>query len=149
MLNRYILKEAIDALIGKADKQKFTQADADPHELMIGMQVEKEHTPDPNIARKIALDHLAEYPRYYSALKKMEDKAKHGVHESVFKIIEEKAKSKAQQRFMGMVYAVKKHDMPAPSKEIADAAKNISGVEAKKYASTKHTNLPEHVSKKK
>ena len=57
----------------------------------------------------------------------------------------EKAKSKAQQRFMGMVYAVKKGDMKAPSAEVASAAKGMSKKEAKKYAKTKHKGLPENV----
>ena len=58
-------------------------------------------------------------------------------------LISEKAVSKAQQRFMGMVHAVKKGEMKAPSKEVADAAKGMSGKEAKKYASTEHEGLPE------
>jgi hypothetical protein len=58
--------------------------------------------------------------------------------------IAEKAKSKAQQRFMGMVYAAKKGETPA-SPEVASAAKSISGKEAKKFAKTKHSGLPEKV----
>ena len=54
----------------------------------------------------------------------------------------EKAKSKAQQRFMGMVYATKK-GKEAPSPEVAKAAKGMSKKEAKKYASTEHEGLPE------
>lgn len=60
-------------------------------------------------------------------------------------MIVEKAKSKAQQRFMGMVYATKKGEMKAPSKEVADAASSMSEKEAKKYAKTKHKELPEKV----
>ena len=37
-------------------------------ELMIGSQVEKEHTQDIQLATKIALDHLREDPHYYSKL---------------------------------------------------------------------------------
>jgi len=54
----------------------------------------------------------------------------------------EKAVSKKQQRFMGMVHAAKKGEKPA-SKEVAKAAKGISGKEADKFASTKHKGLPE------
>ena len=57
-------------------------------------------------------------------------------------ILTEKAKSKAQQRFMGMVYATKK-GKEAPSPEVAKAAKGMSKKEAKKYASTEHEGLPE------
>ena len=59
-------------------------------------------------------------------------------------LIVEKAKSKAQQRFMGMVYAVKKVKKPM-SPEVADAAKSITKKEAKKFAKTKHKELPEKV----
>ncbi len=56
--------------------------------------------------------------------------------------VDEKAVSKKQQRFMGMVHAAKKGDEPA-SKEVARAAKGMSGKEAEKFASTKHKGLPE------
>ena len=58
--------------------------------------------------------------------------------------VNEKAVSKKQQRFMGMVHAAKKGEKPA-SKEVAKAAKGISAKEADKYASTKHKGLPEKV----
>ena len=53
------------------------------------------------------------------------------------------AVSKAQQRFMGMVHAVKKGDMPAPSPEVAQAAASMKNKDAKDFASTKHKGLPE------
>jgi hypothetical protein len=59
-------------------------------------------------------------------------------------LIAEKAVSQAQQRFMGMVYAAKK-GKPAASPEVAQAAKEITKKEAKKFASTKHKGLPEKV----
>ena len=52
------------------------------------------------------------------------------------------AVSKAQQRFMGMVHAVKNGDMEAPSKEVEKAADSISDKDAKDFASTKHKGLP-------
>jgi hypothetical protein len=54
------------------------------------------------------------------------------------------AKSKAQQRFMGMVYAAKKGGNPA-SKEVGKAAKGMSMKSAKKFASTKTKGMKEHV----
>jgi hypothetical protein len=39
-------------------------------QLEVGIAVEAEHTPDPEVAREIALDHLAEDPEYYSKLVK-------------------------------------------------------------------------------
>ena len=62
-------------------------------------------------------------------------------------ILTEKAKSKAQQRFMGMVYATKK-GKKAPSPEVAKAAEGMSKKEAEKYASTEHEGLPEKKEKK-
>lgn len=41
-----------------------------------GIQVEMEHTDDPSMALEIALDHLAEFPDYYSRLSDLEDEAK-------------------------------------------------------------------------
>lgn len=43
-------------------------ADMDPDELLIGTEHELEHTDDPEEAERIALDHLAEDPHYYSRL---------------------------------------------------------------------------------
>lgn len=58
----------------------------------------------------------------------------------------EKAKSKAQQKFMGMVHATQKGEKPA-SKEVAKVAKSMPKKAAKEYASTKHKGKPEHVKK--
>jgi hypothetical protein len=52
------------------------------------------------------------------------------------------AQSKAQQRFMGMVHAVQKGDMEAPSKEVEKAADSMTDKAAKDFASTKHKGLP-------
>lgn len=54
------------------------------------------------------------------------------------------AKSKAQQRFMGMVHATQKGEAPA-SAAVAKAAKSIEPGDAEKFASTKHKGLPGHV----
>ena len=63
-------------LYGLADRKKFTEADVDPNELAMGIKVEMEHTINPDVAKKIALDHLAEIPDYYTRLAKMEKEAK-------------------------------------------------------------------------
>lgn len=41
-------------------------------ELKKGISIEREHTDDRELAKKIAMDHLFEFPDYYSALIKME-----------------------------------------------------------------------------
>ena len=57
--------------------------------------------------------------------------------------IYEKAKSKAQQRFFGMVRAAQKGEMDSPSPEVSKAASSMSKSDVKKYAKTKHDKLPE------
>jgi predicted ABC-type ATPase len=54
---------------GKGDKLK--PEDVDPEQLKMGIEVELEHTNDRQVAREIALDHLAEDPRYYTKLKQV------------------------------------------------------------------------------
>lgn len=60
---------------GKANEEGFTEADADPEELKMGINVEMEHTRCPIISKRIALDHLAELDDYYTRLKEMEEGA--------------------------------------------------------------------------
>ena len=50
-------------------KTKLHPNQIHPQELRMGIKVEMEHTDDPKKAEKIALDHLAENPFYYTALK--------------------------------------------------------------------------------
>ena len=61
------------------------------------------------------------------------------------------AKSKQQQKFMGLVHAYKKGEVPASkvSKAVKDAAKSMSNKSVKKYAKTKHDELPKKVTEKK
>jgi len=61
--------------------------------------------------------------------------------------LEEKAKSKSQQQFMGMVNAYKNGKMSASdaSPEIERAADSMSDKEVDDFASTKHKGLPDHV----
>jgi hypothetical protein len=58
---------------GKGDN--LTVDDVDQNELRMGMMVEMEHTDDKWIALEIVLDHLAEFPDYYTRLLKMEKEA--------------------------------------------------------------------------
>jgi hypothetical protein len=66
---------------GEADKKKVTAKDVHPEELMMGIKVEMEHTQDKELAKQIALDHLAELPDYYSRLKKMEKEGEEDLNE--------------------------------------------------------------------
>lgn len=56
--------------------------------------------------------------------------------------VDEKAVSKKQQKFMGMVHATQKGEK-APSKEVAKVAKSMGKKDAEDFASTKHKGLPE------
>ena len=60
------------------------------------------------------------------------------------------AKSKQQQKFMGLVHAFKKGEVPASkvSQAVKDAAKSMTKKSVKKYAKTKHDDLPKKVSEK-
>lgn len=53
----------------------------DREQLRMGTKVEMEHTTIPLISEKIAKDHLAEIPDYYTRLKKMESEAGVSNHE--------------------------------------------------------------------
>ena len=55
---------------GLADNR--TPDEFDPEQLAMGIEVEMEHTGDKTLATKIAMDHLVEFPNYYTALAKME-----------------------------------------------------------------------------
>ena len=54
-------------------KGKDVKHDSD--ELKMGIEVEYEHTTNPMMAKKIAMDHLVETPDYYTRLKRMEEEA--------------------------------------------------------------------------
>ena len=58
-------------------------------------------------------------------------------------IIKEKALSKKQQRFFGIVRAIQKGEQEPTTPETAKAAADMKKSDVKKYASTKHAKLPE------
>ena len=69
-------KEEVGDVIagGKADgksPEKFDQ-----EQIKMGLKVEMEHTDDPMVAIEITMDHLTEFPDYYTRLDKMEKQAK-------------------------------------------------------------------------
>jgi len=59
----------------------------------------------------------------------------------------EKAVSKSQQRFFGMVDAYKKGELDSDevSKSVKDAANDMTMKQVKKFAKTKHKGLPNHI----
>jgi len=58
-------------------------------------------------------------------------------------MLSEKAKSRAQQRFFGMVRSAQKGEMDNPSSEVLDAADSMKVGDVRKFAKTKHKGLPE------
>ena len=64
-------KEALKG--GRADGQKITKYDLP--QLLMGIKVELEHTTDRMRALEISMDHLEEFPDYYTRLEKMEEQA--------------------------------------------------------------------------
>ena len=64
-LEEFRLNETKDQLVGgKGDG--LEAKDVDPREFLVGTAVEYEHSKKKSIAQEIALDHLAENPKYYS-----------------------------------------------------------------------------------
>jgi hypothetical protein len=58
------------ALNGVAKRRGYKRSDFNPKVLAKGRRVEMEHTRNPKVAEQIAMDHLAEDPRYYDKLLK-------------------------------------------------------------------------------
>jgi len=58
---------------GRADGKDITQYDL--YQLIMGIKVEREHTTDKYRALEITMDHLEEFPDYYTRLKEMEETA--------------------------------------------------------------------------
>jgi hypothetical protein len=68
-----------------------------------------------------------------------------GLHDLLkYESLEEAAKSKAQQRLMGMVHAAQKGGKPS-SKKVADIAKSMGKKDVTDFAKTKHKGLPAKV----
>ena len=71
---------------GKADGQPVIKYDL--QQLLMGIKVEQEHTTNKMRALEISMDHLEEFPDYYTRLEKMEEEAE--------KALKEKAKEKGR-----------------------------------------------------
>jgi hypothetical protein len=66
---RSVYKKINEGKKKKEPKAELHPNQIHPQELRMGIKVELEHTDDLDKAKKIALDHLAENPFYYTALK--------------------------------------------------------------------------------
>lgn len=71
-----IAYELLQNLLQVGRHKDIPDEEFDAEELNMGIEVEREHTDDPELAKEIAKDHLAELPNYYTRLKKMESEGK-------------------------------------------------------------------------
>ena len=75
---------------GRADAKQITDFDLD--QLIMGIKVEQEHTTDKYTAIEISMDHLQEFPDYYTRLHEMEETAEQEAAEEARKKEVEKKK---------------------------------------------------------
>ena len=93
-------------------------------------------------SRMFGMGEAAETPQDQQTLQALQGElAQDGVQLNV----NEKAESKSQQRFMGMVHAAQKGEMPDATGAVAKAAKEMKSDDVEDFASTKHKGLPEKV----
>jgi len=64
-------------------------------------------------------------------------------YQQICDLLSEKAVSKSQQRFFGMVSAAKKGKLKDPPESVAKAAKSMTDKDVEDFAKTKHKGLPE------
>ncbi len=79
MRNKLIMPKIIINKINNAPVGKHAHVSDEnflEDELLKGIEIEHEHTDDPEIAKEIAKDHLSEIFDYYTRLIKMEEEAK-------------------------------------------------------------------------
>lgn len=70
-MDKDVLRQCMRGLLKVRRERKPDEA-YDSAELAAGIEVEKEHTGDPEVAKAIAKDHLNEMPDYYTRLLQME-----------------------------------------------------------------------------
>jgi hypothetical protein len=84
------------------------------------------------------------------SIKEGGNKCPHCGHSLTEEELDEKATSKAQQRFMGMVHSIQKGEkVKGASSELKKTAKSMGKKDAEDFAATKHKGLPEKVKAKK
>jgi len=88
---------------GKGDKLSVKNVNS--KELQMGIKTELEHTGDSDKAREIALDHLAEDPKYYSKLKGagLADELEEAVRKEIRSVIKEYYDDEQRKLFIDSV----------------------------------------------
>ena len=67
-------------------------------QLEEGIEIEYEHTDDPNVAKEISKDHLMESPFYYMYLEEMEEKMEKHLESDIEKRMEGTEKEEAEEK---------------------------------------------------
>jgi superfamily II DNA or RNA helicase len=107
---------------GKANK-------VNPHELEMGIKVEAEHTNDKFIAEKIARDHLAEFPNYYTELAKMEKKLSKANNPEKVKIVMDEFKKGKLKSSDGKIVTDRKQAIAIAMSESGQGKKMVEDEE--------------------
>ena len=134
--NLDMAKDAIDELLKKNESFKEMllkhgndpDENFDPAQLKMGIEIEKEHNDDPEIRKKIAKAHLAEFPDYYTHLKKMETEMKTSKPKSVAK------KEQAENMLADIKHFLQKH--PNPDDEFVHDWADQKGYDIKEVEAT-------------
>ena len=111
--------------------------------------VSKERDPEPSSRfANLEFDEALQRYREGQVMKLTRSKLRQLIHEElerkIANMLDEKAKSKAQQRFMGMVHKCQETGDCA-SEEVRKAAASMKKKDTEDFASTKHKDLPEKV----
>jgi len=142
--NRRINKEEIESIDEAEESNRtFKYSDKVPVKTSKEITMYRHSNGDHSIARNRDGKQV-HFGTKKSATELWNDIHSENVKEEV-EVLDEKAVSQAQQKFMGMVHATQKGDMKAPSPEVAKAAGSMTKKAAKDFASTKLTGLPKHV----
>jgi hypothetical protein len=122
------MEEELNEAKKKEAKTELHPNKIHPQELRMGIRVELEHTDDLDKAKKIALDHLAENPFYYTALKLSGIESPSAPKVKAPKEVKAKKKKEAVQ-LVDLVNGMQKVKMPKKEdkKKLKEARFNVIG----------------------
>jgi len=142
------MNRMIESFLKIIDERAASRAQQRFFGIIRAVQLGKIKSPSENMT-KLAATMKPEVVKQFAETKweDLPEKVKNEVTEGGLFELQEKAKSKAQQRLFGLVHSVQQGKMKAPSPTIAKMAKSIDSKEVKKYAETKTKKLPEKVKK--
>lgn len=92
--SKFLEKKGFKTMTEKTDRMET--------ELKKGIKVEKEHTKDPAMAKEIALDHLSEFPFYYTGLSKLEKDLEQDYKKTILKEGEQQTFLSSLKKILGI-----------------------------------------------